>query len=108
VKPPDQYQSLIDVGFGEVHAIHEGCREEAPVLRLPRCDAAEGRPSRGRSIIRRGVHHEEDRGANFPCRSQLDEVRHVCAFFNSDNEKYRVLLPFVKDGFKCGDKQFTS
>jgi len=36
--------------------------------------------------------------------SQLDEVRHVCAFFNSDDEKYRVLLPFVKDGFKCGDK----
>src|ERR1700686_521407 len=36
--------------------------------------------------------------------SQLDEVRHVCAFFNSDDEKYRVLLPFVKDRFECGDK----
>ena len=36
--------------------------------------------------------------------SQLDGVRHVCAFFNSDDEKYRVLLPFVKDGFECGDK----
>jgi len=36
--------------------------------------------------------------------SQLGEVRHVCAFFNSDDEKYRVLLPFVKDGFECGDK----
>src|SRR5712672_2347049 len=36
--------------------------------------------------------------------SQLGEVRHVCAFCNSDNEKYRVLLPFVKDGFECGDK----
>src|SRR5580698_8382299 len=36
--------------------------------------------------------------------SQLREVRHVCAFFNSDDEKYRVLLPFVKDGFECGDK----
>src|SRR5713101_4758664 len=36
--------------------------------------------------------------------SQLDEVRHVCAFFNSDDEKYRVLLPFIKDGFECGDK----
>ena len=36
--------------------------------------------------------------------SQLDEVRHVCAFFNSDEEKYRVLLPFIKDGFECGDK----
>jgi len=36
--------------------------------------------------------------------SQLGETRHVCAFFNSDDEKYRVLLPFIKDGFACGDK----
>jgi hypothetical protein len=36
--------------------------------------------------------------------SQLGDVRHVCAFFNSDDEKYRVLLPFIKDGFECGDK----
>ncbi len=36
--------------------------------------------------------------------SQLGGVRHVCAFFNSDDEKYRVLLPFIKDGFECGDK----
>src|SRR4051812_884489 len=36
--------------------------------------------------------------------SQLSEARHVCAFFNSDEEEYRVLLPFIEDGFKCGDK----
>jgi hypothetical protein len=36
--------------------------------------------------------------------SQLNEVRHVCAFFNSDDERYRVLLPFIKDGFEHGDK----
>lgn len=36
--------------------------------------------------------------------SQLDETRHVCAFFNSEEEEYRVLLPFIKDGFKCGHK----
>jgi len=36
--------------------------------------------------------------------SQLDETRHVCAFFNSDDEEYRVLLPFIKDGFQCGHK----
>ena len=36
--------------------------------------------------------------------SQLDEVRHVCAFFNSDEEEYRVLLPFIKEGFEQGDK----
>ena len=36
--------------------------------------------------------------------SQLDETRHVCAFFNSDDDEYRVLLPFIKDGFQCGHK----
>jgi MEDS: MEthanogen/methylotroph, DcmR Sensory domain len=36
--------------------------------------------------------------------SRLGDVRHVCAFFNSDDEEYRVLLPFIKDGFVCGDK----
>jgi len=36
--------------------------------------------------------------------SQLGNARHVCAFFNSDDEEYRVLLPFIKDGFTCGDK----
>jgi hypothetical protein len=36
--------------------------------------------------------------------SQLAQTRHVCAFFHSDEEEYRVLLPFIKDGFACGDK----
>lgn len=36
--------------------------------------------------------------------AELGEARHVCAFFNSDDERYRVLLPFIKDGFDCGDK----
>jgi len=36
--------------------------------------------------------------------SRLDETRHVCAFFNNDDEEYRVLLPFIKDGLQCGQK----
>jgi MEDS: MEthanogen/methylotroph, DcmR Sensory domain len=36
--------------------------------------------------------------------SQLGNVRHVCAFFSSNEEAYRVLLPFIQDGFACGDK----
>jgi hypothetical protein len=36
--------------------------------------------------------------------SELGEVRHVCAFSSSDDEEYRVLLPFIKHGFECGDK----
>lgn len=38
--------------------------------------------------------------------SQFGEQRHVCAFFHSTEEKYRVLLPFIKDGFECGDRAF--
>jgi hypothetical protein len=36
--------------------------------------------------------------------SQLGEVRHVCAFFANDDEEYRVLLPFIREGLSCGDK----
>jgi hypothetical protein len=36
--------------------------------------------------------------------SPLGDTRHVCAFFGSDDEEYRALLPFMKDGFDCGDK----
>src|SRR5580700_4974680 len=36
--------------------------------------------------------------------SQLGEVRHVCAFFTNDDEEYRVLLPFIREGLCCGDK----
>jgi hypothetical protein len=39
----------------------------------------------------------------FAC-SELGETRHVCAFFNNEEEEYRVLLPFIKDGFECGHK----
>ncbi len=36
--------------------------------------------------------------------SVLGDTRHICAFFNSDEEEYQVLLPFIKSGFECGDK----
>lgn len=36
--------------------------------------------------------------------SQLHDTRHICAFFNSDEEEYRILLPFIKDGLEAGDK----
>jgi len=40
----------------------------------------------------------------FLAGSQLGETLHVCAFFNSDDEEYRVLLPFIKEGFERGEK----
>ncbi len=36
--------------------------------------------------------------------SELKDVRHVCALFNSDEEEYRVLLPFIQHGFDRGER----
>jgi hypothetical protein len=36
--------------------------------------------------------------------SELGNVRHICAFFVDDDEEYRVLLPFIRDGFMRGDR----
>lgn len=38
--------------------------------------------------------------------TELGRSRHVCAFFHSKDEEYRVLLPFIKEGFEQGDKAF--
>jgi hypothetical protein len=38
--------------------------------------------------------------------SVLGRSRHVCAFFHSKEEEYRVLMPFIKDGFEKGDRAF--
>jgi hypothetical protein len=49
---------------------------------------------------------EED---NEPIRfagSELGAQRHICAFFHSADEEYRVVLPFIKDRFECGHKAF--
>lgn len=36
----------------------------------------------------------------------LGRVRHVCAFFASKDEEFRVLMPFMKEGMDAGDKGF--
>lgn len=38
--------------------------------------------------------------------SVLDRARHVCAFFHNRDEEYRVLLPFIAEGFEHGDRAF--
>jgi hypothetical protein len=38
--------------------------------------------------------------------SMLGEKRHICAFFHNPEEEYRVLLPFIKEGFERGEKAF--
>jgi len=36
--------------------------------------------------------------------SVLRHSCHVCAFFHSKEEEYKVLMPFIKDGFAAGDR----
>jgi MEDS: MEthanogen/methylotroph, DcmR Sensory domain len=50
---------------------------------------------------------DEPRDASRPVRlggATLGVERHVCAFFRSREDEYRVLLPFIKDGFERGEK----
>ncbi len=32
--------------------------------------------------------------------------RHLCAFFSSQQDQYDFLLPFIKEGFDCGERGF--
>jgi hypothetical protein len=36
----------------------------------------------------------------------LGRHRHICAFFNSEDEEHRVLEPFVSEGFRRGERAF--
>jgi hypothetical protein len=36
----------------------------------------------------------------------LAQERHICAFFHSPDEEYRVLLPFIREGIERGEKAF--
>jgi hypothetical protein len=38
--------------------------------------------------------------------ARLTDQRHVCAFFDHEEEWYRVLLPFIRDGFTEKNKSF--
>ena len=38
--------------------------------------------------------------------SSLTHSCHACAFFHSQDEKYQVLMPFIKEGFENGDRAF--
>lgn len=38
--------------------------------------------------------------------STLTHSCHVCAFFHTQEEKYRVLMPFIKEGLENGDRAF--
>ena len=55
----------------------------------------------------RGIEGPAAAGSARPVRlagSVLGERRHVCAFFNSREDEYNVMLPFIKDGLDNGDR----
>src|SRR5258705_1387252 len=62
-------------------------------------------PTNDNTKFRRGDSSESNRPIRF-AGSVLGAQRHVCAFFHSSDEEYRVLLPFIKEGFECGEKAF--
>jgi hypothetical protein len=48
----------------------------------------------------------ENNGAIHLAGATLDRYRHVCAFFHTRDEEYRVLLPFIKEGIERHEKAF--
>jgi hypothetical protein len=79
------------------------CAARLKFLSFARCAAAIGQQATAPTL--RGKKPMKTAAAPIPfAGAQLRETRHVCAFFNSADEEYRVLLPFIKDGFACGDK----
>jgi hypothetical protein len=59
-------------------------------------------PTRASAEERMATERKEIRLAG----TALGKSRHVCAFFNSTDEEYRVLLPFIREGLEQGDKAF--
>jgi hypothetical protein len=49
---------------------------------------------------------DEEKDAIRLAGARLQRSRHVCAFFHSREEEYRVLLPFIKEGIDRGEKAF--
>jgi hypothetical protein len=41
------------------------------------------------------------------CGKQLHGLRHICAFFDSRDEQYAVLTPYLKEGIDYGDQVLT-
>ena len=62
-------------------------------------------PTNDSANVRGGAPSKSDQPIRF-AGSVLGAQRHVCAFFNNPDEEYRVLLPFIKEGFGCGQKAF--
>ncbi|MCU1258877.1 MAG: hypothetical protein JWO80_1762, partial [Bryobacterales bacterium] len=36
----------------------------------------------------------------------VDDCMHICTFFRTADERYRVLMPFIREGMEQGDRAF--
>src|SRR6266850_3788406 len=62
-------------------------------------------PTNDRAKSRGGTSSESSQPIRF-AGSVLGAKRHICAFFHNRDEEYQVLLPFIKEGLKRGEKAF--
>jgi hypothetical protein len=51
------------------------------------------------------AHNGHERPVRF-AGSELGAKSHICGFFRNSEEEYHLLLPFIKDGLKRGEKAF--
>src|ERR1700716_713268 len=47
-----------------------------------------------------------DQPIHFAGTTLIGKHRHICALFYTDKQEYRVLLPFIKEGFERGERAF--
>jgi hypothetical protein len=64
-------------------------------------------PTNDNTKFHRGAVSESNQPIRF-AGSVLGAQCHICAFFHSSDEEYRVLLPFIKEGFEYGEKAFQA
>jgi hypothetical protein len=87
-------ESLKNRGERSKHRLVRKERKENPMA-----------PTDDNANVRGGAPSESDPPIRF-AGSLLGAQRHICAFFHSPDEEYRVLQPFIKEGFERGEKAF--
>ncbi len=49
---------------------------------------------------------QSDQPIHFAGTTLVGKHRHICALFYTDEQEYRVLLPFIQEGFERGERAF--
>jgi DNA-binding NarL/FixJ family response regulator len=84
--------------------VHDATTQLAKEARLAGGDAVVVKSEAHHSLIRAIESLRVPRALIHLAGSVLDRVRHVGAFFHSEEERYRVLGPFIAEGLANGEK----